>query len=428
MARIDAIVLGAGIVGTSIGAAPRQARAGRCAGRPARAGRGDLLRQCRHHRRQHALPARVSVGPCWRCCASRSSARRKPIIIWASCRRSRRGCSRFAPPRRSAAAVRDRARDAAVVRARDRGARGTDGRSRRRAAICARRAGSSSTAATRTFAALERELALAQEFGIAFRVLDTDAARELEPSLAPVFRHAVHWEGVASVTNPLAVTRAYAARFAALGGVVMQRRRALAASRRRTLADRYRRRAARRGSRRWWRSGPFAPDLLDAARHQAAARRSSAAITGTSGPRAMPGSTRPVLDADVGYCLAPMEQGIRLTTGAEFAARDAPPTPVQLERVLPAAKRLFPLGEPVEATPWMGSRPCFAGFTAGDRPRARAARPVARLWPRPLGADARPRDRAAHGRDDDRRDAVLRPRALCGGAVRAMSLPAVRCY
>jgi D-amino-acid dehydrogenase len=70
--------------------------------------------------------------------------------------------------------------------------------------------------------------------------------------------------------------------------------------------------------------------------------------------------TRPVLDADVGYCLAPMEQGIRLTTGAEFAARDAPPTPVQLERVLPSARELFPLGEGVEASPWLGSRPCFA--------------------------------------------------------------------
>jgi D-amino-acid dehydrogenase len=69
---------------------------------------------------------------------------------------------------------------------------------------------------------------------------------------------------------------------------------------------------------------------------------------------------RPVLDADNGYCLAPMEQGIRLTTGAEFAARDAPPTPVQLDRVLPAARELFALGDPVEATPWMGSRPCFA--------------------------------------------------------------------
>jgi hypothetical protein len=38
----------------------------------------------------------------------------------------------------------------------------------------------------------------------------------------------------------------------------------------------------------------------------------------------------------------------------EFAARDAPPTPAQLERVLPAAKCLFPLGDEVEATSWGG--------------------------------------------------------------------------
>jgi len=66
-----------------------------------------------------------------------------------------------------------------------------------------------------------------------------------------------------------------------------------------------------------------------------------------------------VVDAEIGYCLAPMEQGIRLSTGAEFAARDARPTPVQLGRVLPDAKSLFPLGEHVEASAWMGSRPCF---------------------------------------------------------------------
>ena len=54
------------------------------------------------------------------------------------------------------------------------------------------------------------------------------------------------------------------------------------------------------------------------------------------------GLPRPVLDAEIGYCLAPMEQGIRLTTGAEFAARDAPPTPVQLDRLLPAATAPVP--------------------------------------------------------------------------------------
>ena len=61
---------------------------------------------------------------------------------------------------------------------------------------------------------------------------------------------------------------------------------------------------------------------------------------------AMPTLNRPVLDAEHGYVLAPMERGIRLTTGAEFAARDAPPTPVQLDaRARRWRGELFPLGE-----------------------------------------------------------------------------------
>jgi D-amino-acid dehydrogenase len=68
---------------------------------------------------------------------------------------------------------------------------------------------------------------------------------------------------------------------------------------------------------------------------------------------------RPVLDAEVGYVMAPMSRGIRLTTGAEFALRDAVPTPVQLARVTPRAREVFPLGEAVDAQPWLGRRPCM---------------------------------------------------------------------
>ena len=71
------------------------------------------------------------------------------------------------------------------------------------------------------------------------------------------------------------------------------------------------------------------------------------------------GLARPVLDAEVGYLMTPMEQGIRITTGAEFAPRDAPPTPVQFSRITPRARELFPLGEMAEHRTWLGSRPCF---------------------------------------------------------------------
>ena len=69
--------------------------------------------------------------------------------------------------------------------------------------------------------------------------------------------------------------------------------------------------------------------------------------------------SRPVIDVDGGYVLTSMTRGIRLTTGAEFARADAPPTPVQLAKVEPLARDLFPLGEPVDPKPWLGRRPCF---------------------------------------------------------------------
>jgi D-amino-acid dehydrogenase len=224
------------------------------------------------------------------------------------------------------------------------------------------------------FAGRARELDLAAALGIANVSLDPDAARALEPSLAPVFRHAVHWTGAVSVSNPLAVTRAYAARFAALGGLSFT-------GDARTLHRVHPH----------WRVdtssgpldagevvialGPWLPDLLDplGIRLPFAVKRGYHRHFRAQGNAAL---ARPVLDAENGYCLAPMEQGIRLTTGVEFAARDAPPTPVQFVRLLPAARALFPLGEAVEAQPWLGARPCFPD----SRPVIGRAPGQAGLW------------------------------------------------
>ena len=88
-------------------------------------------------------------------------------------------------------------------------------------------------------------------------------------------------------------------------------------------------------------------------------------------PRGNAVLNHPVLDADQGFLLAPMDRGIRVTTGVEFVRRDAPPTPVQVERALPKAHALFPLGEPVDARPWMGARPCLPDMlpVIGKAPR-----------------------------------------------------------
>src|SRR5262249_32862184 len=97
----------------------------------------------------------------------------------------------------------------------------------------------------------------------------------------------------------------------------------------------------------WWRSGLFAPPCFPPAAPRPRVSRARP-------PRHYRGAgnaalARPVVDMEIGYCLAPMDQGIRLTTGVEFAAPDAAPTPVQFDRLLPAARSLFPLGEAVEA-------------------------------------------------------------------------------
>jgi D-amino-acid dehydrogenase len=210
----------------------------------------------------------------------------------------------------------------------------------------------------RSFAGTVRERDLAARFGITSKALDPEAARALEPSLEPVFRHAIFLPDVVSLTNPLAVTQAYARRFAALGGVPL-------------TGDA---RTLRRDGSRWRVTtdggvvdaaqavialGPWGPDVLDplGIRLPLGIKRGYHQHFRPNGNAAL---GRPVLDADVGYVLAPMEQGIRITTGVEFADRDAAPTPVQLAQLLPAARELFPLGDPVEPQPWMGSRPCFA--------------------------------------------------------------------
>jgi D-amino-acid dehydrogenase len=210
----------------------------------------------------------------------------------------------------------------------------------------------------RAFKALQREFDLAREFGLPLEVLDFHGAQTLEPSLNPVFAKAVFWPKAASLSDPLAVTRAYAARFSALGGVTLS-------------GDA---RSLHRSGNRWRVEtneggidapevvvalGPWAPDILEplGLKLPMAVKRGYHRHFRGQGNAAL---SRPVVDVGPGYLITPMAQGIRLTTGAEFAARDAPPTPVQFDRLMPKASELFPLGERADEKTWLGSRPCFA--------------------------------------------------------------------
>ncbi len=209
----------------------------------------------------------------------------------------------------------------------------------------------------RSFQALQREFDLAAQFGLPLKVLDIAGAQALEPSLRPVFAHAVLWPQAASISNTLGLTRAYAARFRALGGVALR-------------GDA---RSLHRAGQNWRVEtdegpcdaraavvalGPWARDVLDplGMKLPLMVKRGYHRHFRAEGNA---GLSRPVLDADVGYVITPMEMGLRMTTGVEFAARDARPTPRQFDAIMPKARALFPLGERADDKTWLGSRPCF---------------------------------------------------------------------
>src|SRR5258708_33578917 len=114
-----------------------------------------------------------------------------------------------------------------------------------------------------------------------------------------------------------------------------------------------------------------------------------------------------------------MIKGVRLTTGVEFADRDAPPSPVQLARDEPLARELFPLAERLEPEPWMGRRPCLPDMGPCDWQRRAAPGPVVRLRPCPSRLHARTRHRAAARRDDDWEGPLHRPVELRRQQVRS---------
>ena len=208
----------------------------------------------------------------------------------------------------------------------------------------------------------ERDLRLAEaerwrrEFGVAFRALDPRALQAEEPYLAPVLAGALHWTEPASVADPQALALAYVRRFEQLGGRFVQGH-----------AE------SLEMDGKGWRlasaEGPIAADAAvialgpwaDVVTRRLGYRLPLAVKRGYHMHyRAAGGAylNHVVLDGEAGYCLAPMARGIRLTTGAEFALRDAPRTPVQLARAEPIARELFPVGERLDPEPWMGARPC----------------------------------------------------------------------
>lgn len=220
--------------------------------------------------------------------------------------------------------------------------------------------------ATLQQAAIQAEL-LGRTYGVRHQVLDGESLRSAEPALRARLAGAVHWLDPWSVSNPGELVARYAALLIREGGEFAR-------------GDATTLRQAGHG----WSVrtesgelqaeqavialGPWSDPLVKTLgyRYPLFVKRGYHRHYRGTGPRL------PMLDADAGLVLAPMARGLRLTTGAEFALLNAPPTPVQLERAYRLAGELFELADAVDE-PWMGGRPCTGDMLPliGPAPRHR---------------------------------------------------------
>ncbi|KQV84022.1 FAD-dependent oxidoreductase [Rhizobium sp. Root1220] len=227
----------------------------------------------------------------------------------------------------------------------------------------------------RRYAAARADAESLSPFGLSMRVLDSQDFLALEPAFADRahgIAGGVHWLDPKTVTDPLALTRAYMDLFLRGGGKFL-------------TADASGLREEKSG----WSLQSGTGDIVEAGEIVVALGPQSGRIfrkVGYSIPLAIkrgyhrhygqvdgPPLTHSVVDEEAGYVLAPMARGVRLTTGIEFAAPDAPANMIQLRRDEDYARQLFPLGEPVEQTPWLGLRPCLPDMrpVIGPAPRHR---------------------------------------------------------
>ena len=212
----------------------------------------------------------------------------------------------------------------------------------------------------RSVRSFERAAESAAELGpfqLSYDVLDSQALSRREPALQGDIAGALHWRDPATVSDPGAVTRAYAKLFTARGGALVtgdangleQDGEAW------TIATP---RARHRAGAAVVALGPWSDDLCRrfGYRFPLAYKRGYHMHYEAQGNAVL---NHPICDAEAGFVLSPMMRGIRLTTGIELAARDAPSDTRQMKQAEQIARRIFPLGKAVDPAPWRGARPCL---------------------------------------------------------------------
>jgi D-amino-acid dehydrogenase len=196
---------------------------------------------------------------------------------------------------------------------------------------------------------------LANEYGITFKVLSAQELMAAEGGLLDGGLGGLHWLDSWNVRDPGALVQAYADLFVQLGGTIHRgdastlRERSSGWSIETDDGELF-------GDSVVVALGPWSPELVKRFGYRARMVRKRGYHRHFKGgselelPLGIPAN---------GCFLSPTDQGIRITTGAELTGPNSKATPVQLAVAERAARELIDLGDPVEAEPWFGTRPCM---------------------------------------------------------------------
>lgn len=209
------------------------------------------------------------------------------------------------------------------------------------------------------FKALNDAAHRASRFGVTYEALSAAETMAMEPALQQRSGGAIHWIQPYAVSNPFGVLTQYFKYFREAGG----------AHARGNLSG------LKKSSRAWVYShetGVISSDKIVFALGGGSAE--ALRIMGKRlpffvkrgyhmhfSPARPPLIHHAMLNSEGGFVLAPMENGIRLTTGAEFCRLGDETSSIQLRRSVEMARKMLPgLGESLDTTPWHGYRPCIA--------------------------------------------------------------------